>query len=58
MADAISSGHAFRDLIGRHLALEDAIDVAGRAAELIHKTRSMGEQAAAGDEEAFEVDRG
>ena len=40
------------------LALEDAIDVAGRAPVLVDEIRPIGDQAAAGDEEAVEVDRG
>jgi hypothetical protein len=44
--------------ISRLLALEDAIDVAGRAPELIRPIRTVGDQAATGDEEAGGVNRG
>src|SRR4029077_12188504 len=43
--------------IGRFLALEDAIDVAGRAEVVLNKNSPKGDQAAIGDEEALEVDR-
>ena len=38
--------------IGRLLALEDAVDVAGRAPVLIDRIGPVGDQAALGDEEA------
>jgi hypothetical protein len=44
--------------VGRLRALEDAIDVAGRASELVEKISAIGDQTAAGDEEAGGVDRG
>ena len=43
--------------VGRLLALEDAIDVAGRAPKLVDQIRPVGHQAAAVDEVAIEVDR-
>ena len=51
-------GRRLHRQVGRLLALEDAIDVAGRAPVLVDQIRPIGDQAAAGDEEAFEVDRG
>ena len=50
-------GRRLHRQIGRLLALEDAIDVAGRAPVLIDEIRPIGDQAASGDEEAFGVDR-
>jgi hypothetical protein len=44
--------------IGRLLALKDAVDVAGGPPVLIDVIRPIGDQAASGDEGAFEVDRG
>src|SRR6516164_4826726 len=44
--------------VGRLFALEDAIDVAGRASELIDPVRPIGEQAALGGEHRVRVDRG
>ena len=44
--------------VGRLLALEDAVDVAGRAPVLVDDIRPVGDQAAAGDEGAVGVDRG
>ena len=44
--------------VGRLLALENAIDIAGSTPELIDYISPIGDQAAAGDKEAFEVDRG
>ena len=44
--------------VGWLLALEDAVDVAGRAPVLIDPIRPIGDQAAGGDEVAIEVDRG
>ena len=40
--------------VGRLLAFEDAIDVAGRAPVLVDKIRPIGDQAAAGDKVASE----
>ena len=52
-------------VLGRHLdrkisrvfALEDTIDVTGRAAELVQEVRPIGDQSAIGDEEACVIDR-
>ena len=44
--------------IGRLLALEDSIDVAGGAAVLVDLIWPVGDQAAAGDEKPFGVDCG
>ena len=44
--------------VGGLLALEDAIDVAGRAPVLVNQISCIGDQAAVGDEAAFAVDRG
>ena len=44
--------------VGRLLALEDAIDVAGCAPVLVGDVRSVGDQAAAPDEERDRIDRG
>src|SRR5262245_47250299 len=43
--------------IGRLLALENAIDVTGRAPVLVDVIRSIGDQTTGGDKEAFVVDR-
>ena len=51
-------GRRLHRQVGRLLALEDAIDVAGGAPVLVDRIRPIGDQAAGGDEEAFEVDRG
>ena len=51
-------GRRLHRQVGRLLALEDAIDVAGGAPVLIDVIRPIGDQAAGGDEGAFEVDRG
>ena len=51
-------GRRLHRQVGRLLALEDAIDVAGRAAVLVDEIRPIGDQAAGGDEESFVVDRG
>ena len=42
----------------RLLAIEDAIDISGRAPILVDKIGSIGDQAASDGERAFEVDRG
>ena len=47
-------GRRLHRQVGRLLALEDAIDVAGRAPVLVDQIRPIGDQAAGGDEEAFE----
>ena len=44
--------------VGWLFALEDAVDVLGRAAIRVDVIRPIGNQAASGDEEAFVVDRG
>ena len=44
--------------VGRFFALEDAIDVLGRASELVNEIGPIGDQAAGGDEVALVVDRG
>ena len=44
--------------VGRFLALEDAVDIAGRAPVLVDKVSPIGDQPAAGDVEAARVDRG
>ena len=44
--------------VGRFLALEDAIDVAGRKPVLVWQIGPVGDQAAAGDGEAIGVDCG
>ena len=51
-------GRRLHRQVGRLLALEDAVDVAGRAPVLVDAIRPIGDQAAGGDEEAFVVDRG
>ena len=50
-------GRRLHRQVGRLLALEDAIDVAGRAAILINRMHPIGNQAAGNDEETFPVDR-
>ena len=50
-------GRRLHRQVGRLLALEDAIDVAGRAPVLVDVIRPVGDQAAGGDEEALKVDR-
>ena len=45
-------GRRLHRQVGRLLALEDAIDVAGRAPVLVDAFRPIGDQAAVGDEEA------
>ncbi|MFZ1004867.1 MAG: hypothetical protein WAN68_23115, partial [Pseudolabrys sp.] len=44
--------------ISRLLAIEDAIDISGRAPILVDIIGSIGDQAASDGERAFEVDRG
>ena len=51
-------GRRLHRQVGRLLALEDAIDVAGCLLVLVDTIRPVGDQAAGGDEEAFVVDRG
>jgi hypothetical protein len=43
------SGGSHHRQVGRLLALEDAIDIAGRSSVLVDKISAIGEQAAAGD---------
>ena len=58
LIDQLVLGRRLHRQVGRLLALEDAIDIAGRAPVLVDQIRSVGDQAAAGDEEAVGVDRG
>src|SRR6516164_7274129 len=51
-------GRRLHRQVGRLFALEDAIDVAGRASELIDPVRPIGEQVALGGEHRVRVDRG
>ena len=51
-------GRRLHRKVGRLLALEDAVDVAGRAPELVDLIRPIGDQATGSDEGTFEVDRG
>ena len=51
-------GRRLHRQVGRLLALEDAVDVAGRAPVLVDDIRPVGDQAAGGDEGAIAVDRG
>ena len=51
-------GRRLHRQVGRLLAFEDAIDIAGRAPVLVDEIRSIGDQATGGDEEALVVDRG
>ena len=44
--------------VGGLLALKDAIDIAGGTPILVDEIRPVGDQAAAGNEEAFVIDRG
>jgi hypothetical protein len=44
--------------VSRFLAFEDAIDIGRGAPKIIKPVGSVGQQAAGGDERAFEVDRG
>jgi hypothetical protein len=56
--DQIILGRCLHRQIGRLLAFEDAIDVAGRAPALVDQIGSIGDQAAVGDVIAGEVDGG
>ena len=58
LIDQLVLGRRLHRQVGRLLALEDAVDVAGRAAVLVDQDRPVGDQAAAGDEERIGVDRG
>ena len=50
--DQLVLGRRLHRQVGRLLALEDAIDIAGRAAVLVDVIRPIGDQAAVGDEES------
>ena len=50
-------GRRLHRKVGGLLALEDAVDVAGRAPILVDLISPIGDQAAGGDEEALPVDR-
>src|SRR6266436_10294459 len=56
--DQLVLGRRLHWQVGRLLALEDAVDVAGRAAILVDRIRPVRDQAAARDEETCPVDRG
>ena len=58
LIDQLVPGRRLHRQVGRLLALEDAIDVAGRAPVLVDEISPIGDQAAAGDEVASVVDRG
>ena len=51
-------GRRLHRQVGRLLALEDAVDVAGRAPILVDDIGPVGDQAAGGDEVAVRIDRG
>src|SRR5262245_36313529 len=51
-------GRCLHRKIGGLLALENAIDVAGCAPELVGEIRPIGDQTAVSNEESVEVDRG
>jgi hypothetical protein len=51
-------GRRLHRKVARFLALEDAIDVAGREQVRIDRVETVGDQAAASDEVARRVDRG
>ena len=50
-------GRRLNRQVGRLLALEDVIDVAGRLPVLVDVIRPIGDQATVGGEGTFEVDR-
>ena len=56
--DQLVLGRGLHRKFRRLLALEDAIDVAGRASVLVDEIRPIGNQAAGDDEVACVVDRG
>ena len=56
--DQLVLGRRLHRQVGRLLALEDAVDVAGRAPVLVDQVRPIGDQAAGGDVVAGGVDRG
>ena len=47
--DQLELGRRLHRQVGRLLALEDAIDIAGRAPVLVDQVRPVGNQAAGGD---------
>ena len=55
--DQLVLGRRLHRQVGRLLALEDAINVAGSAAKLVAKIRPVRDQSAGGDVEAFAIDR-
>ena len=56
--DELVLGRRLHRQVGRLLALQDAIDIAGGAPVLVDEIRPVGDQAAGGDEVAIGVDRG
>ena len=58
LIDQLVLGRRLHRQVGRLLALEDAVDVAGRAPVLVDQIRPVGDQATGGDEVAAGVDRG
>ena len=57
LIDQLEFGRLLHRQVGGLLALEDAIDVAGSAPELVHEIGPVGDEAATGDEKPVEVDR-
>ena len=55
--DQLELGRRLNRQVGRLLALEDAIDAAGRLPVLVDVIRPIGDQATVGGEGTFEVDR-
>ena len=53
--DQLELGRRLHRQVGGLLALEDAIDIAGRAAVLVYVIRPVGDQAASGDKGAVGV---
>ena len=53
----LALGRHLHRKVGRLLALEDAIDIVGRAPEVVDLIRPIGDQAAAGDINSLEGDR-
>ena len=58
LIDQLVLGRCLHRQVGRLLALEDAIDVASRAPELIDLIRPIGHQTAGSGEGTLEVDGG
>ena len=58
LIDQLVLGRRLHRHVGRLLALEDAIDIAGRAPVLVDQIGSVGDQPAGGNNEASEVDGG